>query len=229
MEPYTLVDYRRSHMLTRLLLSCTQGWYAMQNILRKTGDPGFSEEELTRLENLVNTAGSWNESLNPGAAPLLRYDGTVLIDGHSAELVVSLLFWLLERYRRMNNRLNRILNDPESLHQRSGDISYIIASLACAYYATNHIVQADMEFARRFDDKELAKARKGHDQQSQLELDFVEVILSSHLRGEAANSQSCSHLRGVIESVMDNQLKAAMTEIDKYLDILGGKNQDNRA
>lgn len=218
---YTLEDYRRSHLFTRLLLSSAQGWYARENILQQTGHPGAYSEGLNKLDNMVQATVRWNDAIQPDKTPLLLNDGTVLMTDESVKQVSVILMWFYEQYGRMNNTLNAVLDDQVALHERADDVSYIIASIASVYYATNHRVRADLDFARRFDDTEIAAAREGDLEESEKELDFVDIVHKKHLRGEVCNPEVCSHLIGVIESIMDNQIRATAMEADKYLCILG--------
>ena len=208
-------------MLTRLLLSGTQGWYTMENVLQKTCHPDAEPERLKKLEGLVRATRSWNESLQPGQIPILKTDCTVLMTDELEKQISDTLMWMFDQFGKMSSRLNELLDNPEPLHRRPEDLSYIIACIACVYYCTNHMVHADLDFARRFDDGELAEARNGHPEESQKDLDFVEIMLGAHLRSESGNSETCSALVRVIESIMDNQIKATAVEIDDYLKILG--------
>ncbi len=96
MEEYTLRDYRASHLLTRLMYSSLQGWYAAENVLNKTGHPDADPEKFQKPVKLIETVQGWSESLHPGDTPYLKSDGTVTMTGESAGQAARILIGVIE-------------------------------------------------------------------------------------------------------------------------------------
>ncbi len=220
MEPYTLKDYRATHILINLIRSNVQGWYTRENILLLANHSDGNEEKLKAIARLIDTANSWNDAIQPDKPPFLNDNGTVN-NPELVEDVCKMLMWLFGQYAQMSDRLNAILDNPEPLHNRKEDFQYIVACTGWVYYLINHTVHGDNHFGEIFNDYELLDARVGHASESQKEVDFVNYLFYSFKDEETYNPQTCADLTSIIETLMNESMKESATQIDKYLTLFG--------
>lgn len=178
-----LEDCRASHLLLRLPYSHFQGWYAYFNVLKSLQYPGVGDPDTAFSRNVLDEITVLRDRFYDQRIPILGND-LRCEDPEALNRILCLLVKSVNDIVSILGLTKDLLECGEALFERRNNHILAVAIIAFDRYRRDHDVRMRMEYAERFNDREVYDSAAEIAGSTSYSVDLVNLMYSDLLQGD---------------------------------------------